>query len=70
MVAICAEFYYNQPTDWLAIFIQLHYVILTGLGKFTKPVINVAQAYFLPSNRASNIIILNGMYKHDFGRVD
>ena len=33
-------------------------VILRGLRIFTKALINVAEAYFLTSNRASNIITL------------
>ena len=61
-----------QQTDWLNdYFTQLDYIILRGLGKFTKLIINVADAYLLPSNKVSNIITLkakifspNSWYKH------
>ena len=56
MVTRYVEFYYKRLTDWLAVSVWLGYVILLILRMFTnKTLINDVEAYFLPSNRASNI---------------
>ena len=45
MEARCVDNYYKRPTDSMAIFVWLGYVILKSLRMFTRP-----------SNKASNII--------------
>ena len=36
MIARCFEFYYDRPTDWLAISVWLGYVILIVLKMLTR----------------------------------
>ena len=54
----CFENCYKRPTDWLAIFEWLGYVILRDDNEDVyKNLVNFAEAYFLPSlNRNLRII--------------